>query len=88
MTKELWLKKNNNECKKCHMVLDMDNRKEAHAHHKTSKTKVDNMANLWGKGASDKEAKKCICLCKTCHTELHSKYGRKVTIKQTMEFIA
>lgn len=87
LSKELWLKKNNNKCVKCEKVLNMENREEAHAHHKTSKTKVDNMANLWNTTKATKEAKKVICLCSSCHKELHKIYGKQVKIKDTMAYL-
>lgn len=73
------------ECQKCHKEV---HGKDAFMHHKTSRTKKGNMANLWGTEKGDKEVKKTILLCKECHNALHSKYGKKVTHKMTKEFLA
>lgn len=72
------------ECQKCHKEV---HGKDAFMHHLSSRTKKGNMANLWGTKAGEKEVKKTVLLCENCHIALHSKYGKKVTIKQSKEFI-
>lgn len=71
-------------CQKCFKEV---HGKQAHLHHSTSRTKLFNMANIWGLPNWEKEAKKCTLLCADCHNALHSKYGKKVTHKMTREFL-
>ena len=87
MTKAEVLKIKGRVCKACNKTIE-DNR-EAELHHKTSKTKEYNISDMYNFSDSKirKELKKCIVLCKSCHTKLHSTYGKKVTIKQTTEFV-
>ena len=61
--------------------------KEAHLHHLGSRTKKNNMSNLWGTKQAKVEGKKCVLLCEKCHMALHSELGKVVTIQQSKDYI-
>lgn len=73
------------ECQKCGKEV---HGKQAHMHHKSSRTKKANMANIWGVGEWRKEADKTVLLCEDCHMAFHKKYGKVSTIAKTKEFLS
>ncbi|MBQ3943117.1 MAG: hypothetical protein II669_02225 [Elusimicrobia bacterium] len=85
MIKEIYIgKKYDCKCQRCGKEV---HGKKAHMHHLSSRTKLGNMANLWGTEIGKKEVKKTVLLCDECHTLLHKILGKVVTIKQSKQFI-
>ena len=72
------------QCQRCGKEVHGRN---AHMHHKSSRTKKANMANIWGLKGWEKEAKKCTLFCDECHNLYHILYGKVSTIKNTTTFI-
>lgn len=60
-------------CKKCGSTIKLE------LHHKNPKEKKSHNIWSWSVESREKELKKCIVLCKICHTNHHAKLKRKYT---------